>query len=307
MQTFRNRILIMGSKTLFVWLLLYLLTIRYLLFEYLGHYYSVTIISIKFLAFIIALDILNDLLKYFYRRRIGLKAGQHDNITLGLNNIYLLLVLGSSIVTITAYFGLNPRELFTSLSIVAAAIAIISRDYIVDIISGMFIAFSKEVVIDDYIKIGDHTGKIVDIGINKTALLNDDDDVVYLPNHKFIMNDIINYSRRTIRRTILELEVKLSHLQSLEDLEQAVNDLLKEFNQYIAAESFRLKVIHIYEEHLQLKIQYDLTVADRNIEKTIRKAVLRGLVNKIQSLHSKSHSLTVATAAVPVPPHPSRD
>lgn len=282
MPSFRSRILAITVKALFTLLLLYLLTIRYLLYEYLQVYYSVTITTIKFVAFIIALDILNDLLKYFYRKRVGLASAQHDNITLGLNNIYLLLVLGSSVVTITAYFGLNPKELFTSLSIVAAAIAIITRDYIVDIASGMFIAFSKDVVIEDYIRIGDHSGKIVDIGINKIALLNDDDDIVFIPNHKFIMNEIINYSRRTVRRTIIELELDLRHSMNIDQLEKEVQQSLTQFPEYLVPDSLVIKILRIYKEHMQVKLQYDLSVADRSIEKSIRRKVLRHLSRIIQ-------------------------
>lgn len=283
MPSFRSRILAITVKALFTLLLLYLLTIRYLLYEYLQVYYSVTITTIKFVAFIIALDILNDLLKYFYRKRVGLASAQHDNITLGLNNIYLLLVLGSSVVTITAYFGLNPKELFTSLSIVAAALAIITRDYIVDIASGMFIAFSKDVVIDDYIRIGDHSGKIVDIGINKIALLNDDDDIVFIPNHKFIMNEIINYSRRTVRRTIIELEVDIRNSLTIEQLEQEVQQALGQFSEYLVQDSLVFKILRIYKEYMQVKLQYDLSVADRSIEKSIRRKVLRHLSQIIRA------------------------
>jgi small-conductance mechanosensitive channel len=290
MISFRSRILAITLKALFTLLLLWLLTIRYLLYEYLQVYYSVTITTVKFVAFIIALDILNDLLKYFYRKRVGLASAQHDNITLGLNNIYLLLVLGSSVVTITAYFGLNPKELFTSLSIVAAALAIITRDYIVDIASGMFIAFSKDVVIEDYIRIGEHSGKIVDIGINKIALLNDDDDIVFIPNHKFIMNEIINYSRRTVRRTILDLELDLRKSLGIEALEAEVQKSLQPFSEYIVPKTLVFKILRIHKEHMLIKLQYDLSVSDRTIEKAIRRAVLRHLARIIRDSPSGAGS-----------------
>ncbi|MEZ5032231.1 MAG: hypothetical protein R2787_12565 [Saprospiraceae bacterium] len=48
--SFRSRIMAMVTKFLAVQLLLYLLTIRYLLFDLLGPYYAVTIIVIKFVA-----------------------------------------------------------------------------------------------------------------------------------------------------------------------------------------------------------------------------------------------------------------
>ncbi len=262
--------------------LLYLLTIRYLLFDLLGPYYAVTIIVIKFLAFILALDILNDLLKYFYRRRVHLKSDQHDNITQGLNNIYLLLVIGACLVTVTAFFGLNPKELFTSLSIVAAAIAIISKEYISDIISGMFIAFSKDVTIDDLVKIGDHTGKIIDIGISKTALLNDDDDLIYVPNHKFFVGEVTNYTKSPVRTTSLEFELELHRLTTLEALETALTRSLDLYKEYLEPNSFNLKVVHVYKDYLHLKFQYILNVSDRDMEKVIRRKTVRRVVDFIR-------------------------
>lgn len=273
----------MVTKFLAVQLLLYLLTIRYLLFDLLGPYYAVTIIVIKFVAFILALDILNDLLKFFYRRRVGLANGQHDNITLGLNNIYLLLVIGGSLITITAFFGLNPKELFTSLSIVAAAIAIISKEYISDIISGMFIAFSKDVAIDDLVKVGDYSGKIVDIGISKTALLNDDDDLIYIPNHKFFIVEVTNYTKSPVRTTSLEFELELEHLTTLENLEDALISSLDRYKEYIEATSFNLKVVHVYKDYLHLKFQYILNVSDREMEKDIRRKTVRQVVDFIRT------------------------
>lgn len=281
MYSFRSRIFAIIVKSGFVFWLLYLLAIRYRLFEIFGPYYAVLITTIKFIAFIIALDILNDLLKYFYRKRVGLRQNQHDNITLGLNNIYILLVIGSTIVTIIAYFGLNPKELFTSLSIVAAAIAIISRDYIVDIVSGMIIAFSREVIIDDYVQIGNHKGRVKDIGLYKIAMINDDDDLVFLPNHFFVVKDIVNYSRRTVRRTVFEFEMEYSHFGTMEALEMHLINCLNHYKEYVEIESVKIKIIEIHKEHIQLKIQYNLTVADRQIEKTIRKDVKKAIVEYV--------------------------
>lgn len=287
--SFKSRIMAMVIKFIMVQGLMYLLTIRYLLFDILGPYYAITIIVIKFLAFIMALDILNDLLKYFYRRRVNLRRDQHDNITLGLNNIYLLLVIGGCLVTVTAFFGLNPKELFTSLSIVAAAIAIISKEYISDIISGMFIAFSKDVAIDDLIKIGEHTGKIVDIGISKTALLNDDDDLIYVPNHKFFINEVVNYTKSPVRTTSLEFELELHRLTTLEDLEKALTKALDIYKEYLEPGSFNLKVVHVYKDYLHLKFQYILNVSDRDMEKVIRRKTLRRVVDFIRE-HGDQHS-----------------
>ena len=280
--TFRRSIVRMLLKALGVLALLYLLVIRYFLFELLGPYYNVVTIAIKFSAFILALDILNDLLKYFYRRRFDLAPGQHDNITLGLNNIYLILVIMASLATVIALFGINPKELFTSLSIVAAGIAIVSKEYFMDIISGMYIAFSREVVIDDQVQIGEHTGKVLDISIAKIALLNEDDDILYIPNHKFFNSDVINYSKSPVRKATVEFEIELQSMTTLEELQKELENALLDYQDYIAPDSFNLRIVKIYKDYLSLKFQYDLNVQDRGMERDIRKKTVRRVVNFIR-------------------------
>src|SRR5690606_39719289 len=81
-------------------------------------------------------------------------------------------------------FCVNYRTFFTSISIVAAANAIVSKDYIVDIVSGILLSFSSYIKTDDYIKTGENSGKVIDMTLSKILLLNDDDDIIAVPNNK---------------------------------------------------------------------------------------------------------------------------
>ena len=79
----------------------------------------------------------------WYRRRKSLRNQQTDTFILGLQNIYVIALFVATLITILGLFGIEARTLFTSLSIVAAAIAIISKDYISEIISGIIISVSS--------------------------------------------------------------------------------------------------------------------------------------------------------------------
>ncbi|MFN8329952.1 MAG: mechanosensitive ion channel [Saprospiraceae bacterium] len=104
-------------------------------------------------------------------------------------------------------FGVEPRELITGLSILAASIAIITKDIAPDIICGIQISFSKDLAIGDYVKIGDQKGNVVDINISKIILQNENDDEIYIPNSKAYFSEMINYTKKEIRKYNLEFAI----------------------------------------------------------------------------------------------------
>jgi small-conductance mechanosensitive channel len=248
-----------------------------------GHRFSQPVDSVlNFLVFILGVNLLVIILSAFYRRRQKLPKGKRDNVLAGLDNIYFLLMAGAVVMTLLSFFGIDTKSLFTGLSIVAAAIAIITKDYISNIISGIAVSFSDEISIDDYVKIGEHKGKVTDISISRIALLNDDDDIIFIPNNTVFVSDIINYTKKGIRKVNIEFEVDLAHLDTIEELENDLVDSLAEFHDHIEEGSFRLKIVDIRKDNLSLKFQYVLKQINRELEREIRKKTVRRLVNHIK-------------------------
>jgi small-conductance mechanosensitive channel len=242
----------------------------------------VTTIVLHFLIFALGLNLLILLLIGLYRRSKHMSAKQYDNVVLGLQNIYYLLVAGGVLLSIAGFFNIEPRDLFTSLSIVAAAIAIISKDFISEIISGMIIAFSKELSIGDYVKIGDKKGRIIDLTLTKIVLLNDDDDVIFLPNNKVYTSEIVNYTRKEIKNVSIEFEINLQALKTVEELEADLTETLDDYREHIAPESYNLKVVELRKDSLALKFQYVLNQINPELEREIRRKTVRRVVNFIK-------------------------
>lgn len=241
--------------------------------------YGVIDLVMGFLIFILSANLVVVFLSWLYRRSKGLKPGEADNIILALQNIYYLLVAGAIITTVIGFFGIDPKALFTSLSIVAAAIAIISKEYISEIISGIIIGFSSnEISVGDYIKIGSHKGKIIDIGLTKIAFLNEDDDIIFMPNTQVFSSQIVNYTKKQIRRVSLEFEVALSAVQSVEQLEAELTKALRDYREYIEPGSYLLRVVEIRKDSLSLKFQYLLRQINREMELEIRRKTVRHIV-----------------------------
>ena len=216
-----------------------------------------------------------------YRIRKKLAYKFTDNVIVGVNNVYYLIVTIGVIIMLFGFWGIDMGKLLTSLSIFAAALAIISKEFVASIISGIIISFSNDINIDDYVKIGNNKGKILDINLAKISLLNEDDDIIFIPNDKVYMSDIINYTRRDIKKVSIDFELDLLHLTSITSLEDALKNNIKEFLHLIEPNTVALKIVDIHKDYILFKFQFKLKEVNRELEKIIRKKTVRIIVDII--------------------------
>ncbi|MCB9319384.1 MAG: mechanosensitive ion channel [Lewinellaceae bacterium] len=237
--------------------------------------------AIQYGMVVLFLQLLLAMVKWNYLRRKG-PGAKSDNVVVGLQNVYFIIVTLFTLLTI-AGFWFDIWHLLTSLTVVAAAIAIISKDYLSEIISGIIITFSHEVRINDYIRVGDQKGKIIDITLTKIAMLNDDDDVIYIPNNQVYSSQIINYTQRELKKVNIEFETPVEVVGRIEDLELDLIHELDEFDHLIVKDSYWLKVVDIKRDHLSFKFSYVLKQLNRDHETQIRKKTVRKVVDFINS------------------------
>ena len=239
---------------------------------------------LEFLILLTIVNIVTAALIMIYRLRKNIPYKFTDNVINGINNVYYLIVTFGVILMFLGFWGIDFKSLLTTLSIVAAALAIISKEYVSGIISCIIISFSKEINIDDYVKINNHKGKITDINLTKVSLLNDDDDIIYIPNDKVYMSEIINYTKKEIKKVSIDFELGIQYHTTIEQLEQSLAESLRDFHQYIEPESFNIKIVDVHHDFLLLKFQYKLKEINRDIERLIRKKTIRLIANSIKEI-----------------------
>lgn len=240
-------------------------------------FYVDTILSLA--IFLLFLDFLQVVIVWFYRRRHKIRG--EDNFVIGVNHIYSIVLTIGMIIGILSLFRINVREVFTSLSIIFAGIAIITKDYISNLINGMIITFGGQLSISDNVSIGQHRGKIVDITLQNIHLLNDDDDMIYIPNNTVLNSEVVNYTKREIKRTSIDFEIDLKYLKTVEELETNLIDVLKPFHDLIKEDSYYLRVADVKKDRLSLKFQYILKEPNKELERIIRRKAIRYLVEII--------------------------
>lgn len=235
----------------------------------------------KFLIYLVLLDAVRRVARLWYGRKYRHLRGEKTNFDYGINNIAKVLAFLGGGVYLFQLFGVDIRTLLTSVSIVAAAIAIITKEYINDFLVGLYFSFSRNFEINDYVKVGEHKGKITELQILKLRLLNDDDDSVLIPNTKVYNSEIINYTRRDIRLMSIDFELNINSVQTIELLEEELMRSLTDFMEFIEEGSFNLRIVEIKKDLVQLKFQYSLKKFDRDTQRLIRKKTVRQVFNHI--------------------------
>ena len=223
---------------------------------------------------IAGLNLLMRLVKWLHRRRNYARRRGVKNFVFGVENIRKLSIAVITIVTVLSLMGIEVKALITSLSIVAAAIAIISKDFVNDLIVGIYYSFTDVFEVGDYVKFHGYKGKVVDIGLLKIRLLNDNDDVVILPNGKVYADEIVNYTRRDVRVMNVDFEMDIKSINNLDVLEEELRMALLPFADVIEENSYLLKIMEVKKDFLELKFQFQLKNMDRQLQReTKRKAV----------------------------------
>lgn len=248
--------------------------------KWFGKYDYYVVVMVQFATYMLGFYIIKDWLVRLYRRRQPLLSRQ-DNFTLGLSHIYNIVLIIGVIVTVMALFKVDIKQFFVSLTVIAAAIAIISKDYIANVVNGMILTFSDELSLGDYVKINEYKGRIININLSNIHLLNDDDDLIYIPNNTVFNGIVLNYTKRDTKKISIDFTINLDKLAGIEQLEVELARHLSEYARHIVPESFNLKVENIEKDSVSLKFQYVLKEQNKDLEKEIRRKTVRKVVQLI--------------------------
>jgi len=228
---------------------------------------------IVFLGPSTAVSFLRLIIIYWYIRKHRLKPNIKDNFILGINRIVSILNTAFGIIAFMIFMGIDPMEFLTSITIVAAAIAVTFKDYITNMINGLIIMFSDRLSLGDHIKVQDTEGKILDITLINVILQNEDNDMVIVPNSVIFSSVIINQSKQNIKKLSIEFELSLQFGYSPDYLEKYLNTSVGKFTDYIVSGGLTIKTLAISKDVARFKVQVLLNNYDKLKEREIRRAL----------------------------------
>lgn len=216
-------------------------------------------------------SILRLIIIFVYVKKHRLKSNIKDNFILGIDRIQSILDAVFFSLAFIVFLGNDPKTFLTSITIVAAALALTFKDYITNMINGLIIMFSDQLSLGDHIKIKDVDGKIVDITLINMVLQNEDNDMVIIPNSVVFNELIVNQSKQNIKKLSLEFQIALQYGFTPDSLEHYLKDSVKHFSGFIVENGLTVKTIAINKDQVSFKVQVLLTQYNKVKEREIRR------------------------------------
>ncbi|HMR20180.1 MAG TPA: mechanosensitive ion channel [Sphingobacterium sp.] len=200
------------------------------------------------------------------------------NFVLGINRLTTILNGTFLIVGIMVVFGINPLQFLTSLTIVAMAIALIFREYITNMLSGLFIMFSEQFSVGDRIKVGEHKGRIVDVTFAHIEIQNEEDDIVLIPNNLVFVNPIVNLSAHRSNLFTVKFELPLQTAANAQELENEIRDILRNHPNLAKGNTMDLEVVEIGKDFIRYKIELYAVSRGNKMHKQLENELLRHIL-----------------------------
>lgn len=150
------------------------------------------VILIVFVTWL-ALFVLARVISHFFKSR-ELDTGRKHALTQLAS--YLLWTI--AVVLILDSIGVKITLLLAGSAALLVGLGFGLQQIFQDLVSGIFILIEGTIRVDDVIEIDGLVGKILNIKIRTSRILTRDGIIIIVPNHKFINDNIINWSQNAI-------------------------------------------------------------------------------------------------------------
>lgn len=201
------------------------------------------------------------------------------NFVVGIDRIATLLNVIAILISLMLAFGIRPLEFLTSITIVAAAIALLTKEYITNIVNGLIMMFSDQLEIGDKIQIGKHTGFIRDITLINLVLKNDSGEIILIPNTMALTSDVVNFSKNNTHQVIFDFEVPSNQDLDLNALEKHLCAPLEGHLEVVFVDGAQLNVIERKADNLLIRFQFPIRSGEKSKEIQLKKEINQALLH----------------------------
>ncbi len=196
------------------------------------------------------------------------------NFVLGITRVATVGNVFFIIVSLMIAVGINPKDFITSMTIVAMAIAVIFREYITNMISGLIIMFSDQFSVGDRIKIGEYQGKIVDITLANLVVRDEDDDAVMIPNNLVFTATLVNKTSQKSNKIVVKFELPADRAVAVEEFEQYFKPLFQHNPNLDHGQGFSVKIADLAKDYVKYKVEVSTISSSNRIHQQVQSKIL---------------------------------
>lgn len=126
-----------------------------------------------------------------------------------VSKVFRLLIFVICIAVVAADWGFDVNGFVAGLGLGGLAFALAAQDTLANTFGGAVIITEKPFTIGDWIIVDGVEGTVEDINFRSTQIRKFDKSIVTVPNSKIAKSNIINYSKRDIRRISYDLKLRI--------------------------------------------------------------------------------------------------
>jgi small-conductance mechanosensitive channel len=189
---------------------------------------DVTLLSILwFIIFITILFFATRLVRKHIIGRLLLKTRLDIGIQHAITTIttYVIILIGLVILLQTA--GIDLTTLNVLVGALGIGVGFGLQNIVNNFISGLIILLERPIKIGDRIEVGSIEGDVVKIGGRSTTVLTNDNISVIVPNSKFILENVVNWSHneRTVR---FRIPISVAYGSDIKLVEKSLLEVAKD-------------------------------------------------------------------------------
>jgi small-conductance mechanosensitive channel len=122
----------------------------------------------------------------------------------------------------------------------------------------------------------------LDITLTNVHLLSEDDDIIYIPNNKVFSEEIINYTRRDLKKSYIDFQINPYVISDISELEKILWNEISLLHVEIIDGSFSVKTVLIKVDAVDCKVHYILKdPLNREVDIQIKRILKRKIVTLI--------------------------
>ncbi|MCR5176559.1 MAG: mechanosensitive ion channel family protein [Anaerovibrio sp.] len=160
---------------------------------------------------------------------------RNENIpkTSFLRNIINIIVYAIGIIIILAECGISIAPIITAMGIGGMAVALGMQEGLANFFSGLYLIFSRQVNIDDYIRLSTgQEGKISDITWRYTTISNIGGNTIIVPNKQIAASVLTNFSMPA-QDIVIKVQCGVAYDSDLDKVERVTLEVAKRIQEEV--------------------------------------------------------------------------
>ena len=148
------------------------------------------------ILFWIVLIIIYGLIRRFLRRRVrksGVSPDAINGLVIAVGLIFIYVAIISVLFILPEVYTYFVVVLGTSSLIIGSALGLAIGQSVRNFISGLYLIFTRPYHVEDYIRIGDVEGIVLEISMAYTSLLQPEGTEIKIPNGRVLESDVTNF------------------------------------------------------------------------------------------------------------------